>query len=471
MDDEGKVQVDFLSNLRRHSATVNVCRFSPDGKYLATGADDQLVFLWKLSDVVTPANNIFSDEDADNKETWVIHKTLRGHLGDVLDLCWSQDGRFIVSGSVDNSAIAWDTQKDLKLAIFTDHKSFVQGVAWDPLREYMATLSSDRSLRIFNVNSKHCMHNVSKMVPRHLTPQEGNKPKAIRIYHDDTLRSFFRRLAFSPDGQLLITPAGIVETSEGQRNATYIFIRGYFKEPAVCLPSTEKATVAVRVCPLLFQLRPVLKQTETGESCNGTNDWEKYSTIFSLPYRIVFAVATETEVVVYDTQQTKPFGYLTNIHYHTLSDLAWSSDGRVLVVSSTDGYCSVITFDKGELGMPYTPRPAMSVDGEAKSPVETVPVENILSQQLSVSLTPTNLEQMEVDGPPKIKNTEAMQMESTLTPAVEPVSPALDASLAAEMKTIAISPPSVTVALSSPDASAKQPKRIQLTTISLNKPK
>ena len=39
VDAEGKAAVKFLSNLRRHSATVNVCRFSPDGKLLATGAD------------------------------------------------------------------------------------------------------------------------------------------------------------------------------------------------------------------------------------------------------------------------------------------------------------------------------------------------------------------------------------------------------------------------------------------------
>ena len=39
MDSEGKAAVDFLSNLRRHSATVNVCRFSPDGNFLATAGD------------------------------------------------------------------------------------------------------------------------------------------------------------------------------------------------------------------------------------------------------------------------------------------------------------------------------------------------------------------------------------------------------------------------------------------------
>ena len=45
--------------------------------------------------------------------------------------------------------------------------------------------------------------------------------------------------------------------------------------------------------------------------------------VLSLPYRVVFAVATEDSVVLYDSQQTLPFAYLANIHYHTLSDLTW----------------------------------------------------------------------------------------------------------------------------------------------------
>lgn len=44
---------------------------------------------------------------------------------------------------------------------------------------------------------------------------------------------------------------------------------------------------------------------------------------FHLPYRMVFAVASEDSILLYDTQQTLPFGQVANIHYHTLSDLAW----------------------------------------------------------------------------------------------------------------------------------------------------
>ena len=42
-----------------------------------------------------------------------------------------------------------------------------------------------------------------------------------------------------------------------------------------------------------------------------------------LNYRMVFAVASEDAVYLYDTQQPHPFAYVTNIHYHTLSDLTW----------------------------------------------------------------------------------------------------------------------------------------------------
>lgn len=71
-------------------------------------------------------------------------KTLRGHLEDVYDLSWSLDSLNLISGSVDNTAIVWDVKKGKSKAILNDHKSFVQGVAWDPKNKFVATLSSDR---------------------------------------------------------------------------------------------------------------------------------------------------------------------------------------------------------------------------------------------------------------------------------------------------------------------------------------
>jgi hypothetical protein len=56
-----------------------------------------------------------------------------------------------------------------------------------------------------------------------------SKSKTYRIYQDETLVSFFRRLTFSPDGALLFTPCGIHKTHEDDeqsKHCVYIFTRG-----------------------------------------------------------------------------------------------------------------------------------------------------------------------------------------------------------------------------------------------------
>ena len=44
----------------------------------------------------------------------------------------------------------------------------------------------------------------------------------------------------------------------------------------------------------------------------------------SLPYVMVFAVASMDSVYFYNTQQHTPFGYVASIHYANLTDLTWS---------------------------------------------------------------------------------------------------------------------------------------------------
>lgn len=44
---------------------------------------------------------------------------------------------------------------------------------------------------------------------------------------------------------------------------------------------------------------------------------------FSLPYGMVIAVASLDSVVLYDTQSNIPIGFLSNMHYASLTDIAW----------------------------------------------------------------------------------------------------------------------------------------------------
>uniref|UniRef100_A0A8D2LMT9 Chromatin assembly factor 1 subunit B n=1 Tax=Varanus komodoensis TaxID=61221 RepID=A0A8D2LMT9_VARKO len=347
---DGKAIVEFLSNLARHTKAVNVVRFAPSGEILASGGDDSAILLWKLNDSKELEPVAFQDDDDNqlNKENWTVIKTLRGHLEDVYDICWTPDGNYMASASVDNTAIMWDVCKGQKVSIFNEHKSYVQGVTWDPIGQYIATLSCDRVLRVYNTQTKRVAFNVTKM------PSGGGSEgemKSYRMFHDDSMKSFFRRLTFTPDGSLLLVPAGCVESGENVTNTTYVFSRKNLKRPIAHLPCPGKATLAVRCCPVYFELKCTLNK----------EDVPMKTGLINLPYRLVFAVASEDSVLFYDTQQSFPFGYVSNIHYHTLSDISWSSDGSFLAISSTDGYCSFVTFEENELGIPLKEKPVISI--------------------------------------------------------------------------------------------------------------
>jgi hypothetical protein len=67
----------------------------------------------------------------------------------------------------------------------------------------------------------------------------------------------------------------------------------------------------------------------------------------------VYAIATQDSVYLYDTQQALPLAYLSQLHYSTFTDLAWSPDGNCLFMTSTDGFGSLAVFEPGELGEPF----------------------------------------------------------------------------------------------------------------------
>uniref|UniRef100_A0A6M2D2R9 Putative chromatin assembly factor n=1 Tax=Rhipicephalus microplus TaxID=6941 RepID=A0A6M2D2R9_RHIMP len=339
----GETSLEFRSDLNRHTKTVNAVRFSNNGELLASGDDDANVIIWKQVD--KSPGDVF-DDTIENKEHWVAQKVLRGHIDDVCDICWSPDNIYLLSGSVDNSAIIWHVEKGKKISLLNENKGFVQGVAWDPRDTYFTTLSSDRSLRIFKVSNKKVAYKIHKAV----VPHEGlsDKEKGTRLFYDDTLKSFCRRLAFSPDGELLVAPSGIIEQDSGRVvNVVYVFARSDLSEPAYYLPIGEKPSLVIRFCPLFFKLQM------PGVNDDGTSKEEFEEPLISLPYKMVFAVATQKAILLYDTQRSAPFAHISNIHYTRLSDLTWSSDGRVLAASSTDGYCSLITFGEKELGEVY----------------------------------------------------------------------------------------------------------------------
>ncbi|RMX88532.1 hypothetical protein D0869_01542, partial [Hortaea werneckii] len=259
----------------------------------------------------------------------------------------------------------------------------------------------------------------------------GMGSKNSNLYANETFTSFFRRLSFAPDGSLLFTPAGQYKAThpagaDGTKaaddvvNTVYIYTRGGLNKPPVAyLPGHKKPSIAVKCCPLYYNIRSA--NTETKEIAIDTRTEDEIPQLpeavvppkpaptshaamdpppltsapspapsgaamasprnpmdaepspttpappafgpqptFGLPYRVVYAVATQDAVHVYDTQQQRPLCVVSNLHYATFTDLTWSSDGQTLLMTSSDGFCSALSFAPGELGTVYhSPVPAI----------------------------------------------------------------------------------------------------------------
>ncbi|KAL6967105.1 3-oxoacyl-[acyl-carrier-protein] synthase [Sarracenia purpurea var. burkii] len=258
---------------------------------------------------------------------------------------WSIDGAFLVSGSVDNSCIIWDVNKGSVHQILDGHLHYVQGVAWDPIGKYIASLSLDRTCRIYvkkpqskakgNEKTNYvCQHVIAK-----LEPQMIDESKSVKnhLFHDETLPFFFRR-------------------------------------PALLLPGASKPVVAMRFCPMAFKLR----------ASNSA------SAFFKLPYRLVFAVATLNSAYIYDTESTQPIAILAGLHYAAITDIAWSPTAKYLALSSQDGYCTLVEFENDELGSPVSLSGEKAMGDESKSTIqkpEDIQMEDTVKQGMVSAAT------------------------------------------------------------------------------------
>ncbi len=124
--------------------------FSPGGAVLAAGSTDQAVRLWDVDSLRTSS-------------TSQPIKTLAGHSGWVTALIFNPDGRSLASGSTDQTVRLWDiTRQDEPdnaaqratgrcLNILSGHTHAIKDVDFDAAGRFLASGSGDQTVRLWTV--------------------------------------------------------------------------------------------------------------------------------------------------------------------------------------------------------------------------------------------------------------------------------------------------------------------------------
>ncbi|CDH51017.1 wd-repeat protein [Lichtheimia corymbifera JMRC:FSU:9682] len=191
--------------------------FSPDGKHLATGAEDKQIRIW----------------DIQKKR---IRRILQGHEQDIYSLEFSRDGSFLVSGSGDRTARIWDWEEQrcthvLPIQELDQKDPGVTSVAISPDGRLVAAGSLDKVVRVWDAQTgkllerleghKDSVYSVAFM-PNGKTLVSGSLDKTLRMWQLGTQvyggerknpcvqvfsghKDFVLSVATTPDGNWIVS--------------------------------------------------------------------------------------------------------------------------------------------------------------------------------------------------------------------------------------------------------------------------
>lgn len=300
----------ILCQMDNHLACVNVVRWSNEGHFLASGGDDKLVMIWRLTNEGT--STVFGSGKI-NIETWKCVYTLNAHQGDILDLSWAPHDGWLASGSVDNTVIVWNAAKfPEKVAVLKGHTGMVKGITWDPVGKYLASQSDDKSIRVWR------------------TGEWKEEVVVTDPFVDSSATTHVLRLSWSPDGQYLVS----AHAMNGGGPTAQIIERDGWKHD-IDFVGHRKAVTCVRFNNSLFK-----------KACKDNSKPQQYCCC---------AIGSrDRSVSVWLTSLKRPLVVVKELFKDSVLDISWSSNRPLLLACSWDGSVACFIFDEAEIGTPLS---------------------------------------------------------------------------------------------------------------------
>ena len=331
-----KSLLEIHSELFGHQLGVNCVRFSPDGlNSIATASDDGKIVVWRCQSVE-------HEESDDPKKSvrWVQGRVLNV-LDEVVGMAWSPCGTMIAAALQREMTHIFSATSGKLLARLDGHTNRVTGVAWDPRGQLVVSQSTDRTSRVFARKKNGSWYPKALLKEVSETPKKcqdvlespKNAPQSKwklfiseSHYPTDPTAHFFRRPEFSPDGSMVVLPGGL---SDEAKFVTHLYSRKSLttnQPPTATFTSPCAPSICARFHPRPFR------------------DTASESKFF------VYVVTTVSSFYVMRSDKATPVAFGTDIHCTSIVDASWSSDAQILGLCSTDGYITLIRFEKGELG-------------------------------------------------------------------------------------------------------------------------
>jgi WD40 repeat protein len=131
-----------LNSSYSHDGVIYALAVSPDGKWLASGSSDNTIKIW-------------------GRITGKWERTLNGHSSAILALIFSPDGQILISASEDKTICLWNIKSSKALEILQGHSKRITCLDLTANGEYLLSGSLDGKVNIWNLQDKTILKTIN----------------------------------------------------------------------------------------------------------------------------------------------------------------------------------------------------------------------------------------------------------------------------------------------------------------------
>ncbi len=284
---------EFVRTLKGHKNRVNSVHFSSDGKYIISGSWDETLKLWKIE----------SGEEI---------RTFKGYDNNINAVAYSSDGEFIINADTSDNNFRLSRISNGKiLNVFKEHKTKIVSLAFSPDGNYIISGSEDNNLIFW----------------------DRRESKKIKKYkgHDNLIND----IDFNNDGKIFATASN--DKTIRIWDITRKYARKTLEEHKDIVTHIEFSPDGRTLISSSADKNLILWNVSSGDTIRSfighTNKIN--SVAFSPDGNYIVSAGSDTTIRIWETESARLLGIFTG-HQSIINCVQFSPDGKYIVSASDD---------------------------------------------------------------------------------------------------------------------------------------